>query len=147
MGKLYGSRMDYYGNILLRTNGREERQRQKSQFCSGGRGEAETENLILWLAVLELLVGVWWWHEAQSLTKGWLEVHILDAWLGECQPWGRVRLSDWLKETHCVVETEWEYISVWFYDFLFIIFIFLLCFFLFVGFLQNRQVMVTSLGR
>ena len=139
--------MDYHGNILLRTSRRVDRQKQKAQFCSGGRSEAETENLILWLVVLELLAGVWWWHEAQSLIQGWLEMHILDAWLGERQPWGRVRLSDWLKETHCVVETEWEYISVWFYDFLFIIFIFLLCFFLFVGFLQNRQVMVTSLGR
>ena len=32
----------------------------------GGRGK-ETECLILWLAVLELLVGGWWWH-AGSLT-------------------------------------------------------------------------------
>ena len=26
-----------------------------------GVGEAETECLILWLVVLELLVGGWWW--------------------------------------------------------------------------------------
>ena len=136
--------MDYHGNTLLRTNRREDRQRQKVQFCSGGRGEAETENLILLLVVLKLLADVWWWHEAQSIIQGWLEMHILDAWLGERQPWGQVRLSDWSKEIHRVVETEWEYISAWFYV-LFIIFIFLLCFFLFVEFLQNRQVMVTSL--
>ena len=28
--KLYGSRMGYHGNILLRISGREERQRQKA---------------------------------------------------------------------------------------------------------------------
>ena len=36
--------MDYHGNILLRTNRREDRQKQKAQFCSGGRGKAETES-------------------------------------------------------------------------------------------------------
>ena len=46
---------------------------------------------------------------------GWR--HILDTWLGEHQPWGWVRLSDWVKEIHCVVETEWKFISVWCYDF------------------------------
>ena len=29
-GKLYGSRMGCHGNILLKTNGREEKQRQKA---------------------------------------------------------------------------------------------------------------------
>ena len=56
---------------------------------------------------------------------GWR--HILDTWLGEHQPWEWVRLSDWMKEIHCVVETEWKFISVWCYDFLFY---FLFCFFL-----------------
>ena len=56
--KFYGSRMGYHGNILLKTNWREGRQRQKAQFCRaggrGGRGKAETENLIIvsgWVVV------------------------------------------------------------------------------------------------
>ena len=48
-----------HGNILLRTNGREGRQRQKAQFCNRGRGEVETENLIMWIVVLELLASRW----------------------------------------------------------------------------------------
>ena len=59
LGKLHGSRMGYHENILLRTNGREERQRQKTWFCKGGWRDTKTESLILWLAVLELLAGGW----------------------------------------------------------------------------------------
>ena len=58
LGKLYGSRMGYHGNILLRTNGREQRQRQKSYFCRGTKGEVETESPFLWLAVLEFLAAL-----------------------------------------------------------------------------------------
>ena len=65
---------------------------------------------------------------AQSLIQSWLETHVLDTWLGERQPWGWIRLSDWVKETHCVVETEWKFISVWFYDFLFYFLFFILLF-------------------
>ena len=43
--------------------------------------EAETESLILWLVVLELLVGGWLWREAQSLIQGLVETHILYNWL------------------------------------------------------------------
>ena len=43
----------------------------------GGEGEAETESLILWLVVFELLAGGWWWHEAQSLIQGWLETYFV----------------------------------------------------------------------
>ena len=43
--------------------------------------EAETESLILWLVVLELLVGGWWWREAQSLIQGLVETRILYNWL------------------------------------------------------------------
>ena len=56
--------MSCHGNILLRTNGREEKQRQLRRW---GRGEAEAESLILWLVVVELSVSGWWLHEAQSL--------------------------------------------------------------------------------
>ena len=51
--------MGYHENILLRTNGREERQRQKAWFCKGGWRDTKTESPILWLAVLELLAGGW----------------------------------------------------------------------------------------
>ena len=37
---------------------------RKSDFVGG---EADAESLILWFVVLDLLVGGWWWHEAQSL--------------------------------------------------------------------------------
>ena len=37
---------------------------RKSDFVGG---EAEAESLILWLVVLDLPVGGWWWYEAQSL--------------------------------------------------------------------------------
>ena len=108
----------------------------------GGRGEAETESLILWLVVLELLVGGWLWREAQSLIQGLLETYILYTWFWECLPWGWFRLSDWVKETLCC-KMEME---IYFYLF-FCLFIFYLLFvILFVKFLQNRQVMVTSLG-
>ena len=33
----------------------------------GGGGETETESLILWLVVLELLGGGWWLRDAQDL--------------------------------------------------------------------------------
>ena len=46
-----------------------------------GGGEAKTESRILWLVVLELLAGGWWWHEAQSLIQDLLETHILYIWL------------------------------------------------------------------
>ena len=59
VAKLYGGRMGYHGNILLKTNGRKVRQRQKAQFCRGERGKVETENLIMWVVVLELLAGGW----------------------------------------------------------------------------------------
>ena len=42
-------------------------------------GEAEIESLILLFVVLELLAGVWWWHEAQGFIQGLLETHILYA--------------------------------------------------------------------
>ena len=51
---------------MLRTNGREEGQRQKAYLCREGGGETETESIILWLVVLELLAGGWWLPEAQS---------------------------------------------------------------------------------
>ena len=52
---------------VLRTNAREEGQRQKAYLCREGRGETETESLILWLVVLELLAGGWGLREVQSL--------------------------------------------------------------------------------
>ena len=51
-----GSRIGYHRNILLRTNGGR-RGRDRKPNSVGGRGEAETESLILWLVVLELLEG------------------------------------------------------------------------------------------
>ena len=36
---------------------------KKSNYV-GGEGEAETESLILWLVVIELLPGRWWLREA-----------------------------------------------------------------------------------
>ena len=51
--------MGYHGKILLRTNEREGRLRQKAQFSRGGRDEAEKENLIMWVVVLELLASGW----------------------------------------------------------------------------------------
>ena len=106
----------------------------------GGRGEAETESLILWLVVLELLMGGWLWHEAQSLIQGLLETYILYTWLWEYLPWGWFRLSDWVKET--LVKGEWKFIFICFFAFLFFICFYILC----VKFLENCQVMVTSLG-
>ena len=43
----------------------------------GGGREAETESIILWLVVLELLPGGWWLHEAQSLIQGWLKTYFV----------------------------------------------------------------------
>ena len=57
------------------------RQSRNPYSVGVGKGEAETESLILWLVVLELLAGGWGWHEAQSLIQGWLETHILYTWL------------------------------------------------------------------
>ena len=72
--------MGYHGNILLRTNvGKGGRDRKPNSV--GGRGEAEVENLILWLVVLEFLVDGLWLCEAQSLIQGLLETHILYTWL------------------------------------------------------------------
>ena len=56
---LYGSRMGYHGNILLKTYGSKRGRDRKPNLVGGGRQEAETERLILWLVVLELLAGVW----------------------------------------------------------------------------------------
>ena len=47
---------------------------------------------------------------------------------------GWVRMSDWVKETHCVVKAEWKCIFIWFYDFSFFVlfyefFIFFICFY------------------
>ena len=57
------------------------RGRDKKPNSVGGRGEAEAEGLILWLVVLEMLAGGWWWHEARSLIQGLLKTHILYTWL------------------------------------------------------------------
>ena len=100
-----GSRMGYHGNILLRTNGGR-RGRDWKPNSVEGRGEAETESLILWLAVLKLLVGGWLWREALSFIQGLLETRILYTWFWERLPWGWFRLSDSVKETHCVVKAE-----------------------------------------
>ena len=35
-----------------------------------GRGEAETESIVLWLVVLELLARGWWSLEAQKSYSG-----------------------------------------------------------------------------
>ena len=57
--------MGYDGNILLKTNGGRRGRDRKSNLVGGerrGGGDAETESLILWLVVLELLVVlVAWW--------------------------------------------------------------------------------------
>ena len=55
------------------------RGRDRKPNSVGGRGEADTESLILWLSVLELLAGGWWWREGQSFIQGWLETHILNT--------------------------------------------------------------------
>ena len=34
--------------------------------------------------------------------------------------------SDWVKETHCAVKVEWKFISLWSYDFLFFILLFII---------------------
>ena len=46
---------------------------KKPNSVGEGRGDAETESLILWLVVLKLLAGMWWWGEAQRLIQGLLE--------------------------------------------------------------------------
>ena len=96
-----GSRMGYHGNILLRTSGGR-RGRNRKPNSVGGKGEAETESLILWLLVLRLLAGGWWWHEAQSLIQGLLETYFVYQDLST-SVWGWVRLPDWIKETYFVV--------------------------------------------
>ena len=54
--------MDCHGNILLKINGgRRGRNRKPNLVLEEGVREAERECLILWLVVLELLVGGWWW--------------------------------------------------------------------------------------
>ena len=91
--------------------------------------------------MLKFLAGGWWWHEAQSLIQGLLETPISHTRLCKHQPWGWVRLSDWVKETQCVVKAEWKIFFIWFYDFYFLFaFYYILC----VKF-QNHQVIVTSL--
>ena len=75
VGNFYGSRMDYHGNILLRTNGRggggwRGRDKKFNSVGGRGRGEAETQSLNLWLVVPELLVGGWWWRESYSGIAG-----------------------------------------------------------------------------
>ena len=40
---------------------------RKPEFVKGAWGEAETENLIMWLVMLDWLAGGWWWRETQSL--------------------------------------------------------------------------------
>ena len=51
--------MGYHGNILLKTYGSKRDRDRKPNLVGGGGQEAETERLILWLVVLELLAGVW----------------------------------------------------------------------------------------
>ena len=54
--------MGYHRKIQLKINeGRRGRDR-KPNLVGGGGGEPETESLILWLVVLELLAVGWWWH-------------------------------------------------------------------------------------
>ena len=62
------------------------RGRDRKPNSVGGRGEAETESLILWLLVLKFLAGGSWWREAQSLIKGLLETPISHTRLWEHQP-------------------------------------------------------------
>ena len=107
----------------------------------GGRGEAETESLILWLVVLKLLVGGWLQREAQSLFQGLLETYFVylalrTSTLGMVYT---VRLG--IRNTLCCKSRVeiYFYLVLWF-------FIYLLYYILFVKFLQNCQVMVTSLG-
>ena len=80
------------------------RGRDRKPNSVGVRGEVETESLILQLVVLKLLACGLWCCEAQSLVLGLLETHILYTWLWQHRPWGWVRLSDWVKETYCVVK-------------------------------------------
>ena len=50
---------------------------KKPNSVGEGTGDAETESLILWLVVLKLLAGRWWWGEAQSLIQGLLETYFV----------------------------------------------------------------------
>ena len=105
------------------------RGRDRKPNSVGGRGEAETESLMLGLVVLELLARGWWWRQAQSLIQGWLQTHISNTWLRECQPWGSARLWDLVKETHCVCRSTMEIyfcLVLWFFIFLFSILLFLI---------------------
>ena len=65
-----------------------------------GEREAETESIILWLVVLELLPDGWWLHEAQSLIQGWLKTHFVYLALrtSVLEIGQAARLG---KETHC----------------------------------------------
>ena len=101
-----GSRMGYHGNILLRTNG-------------GRRGRNRKPDFVAFSAqIVSGWVVVAWGTESYSGLAG--NTYFV-YWLWERQPWGWSRLSDWVKETHCVVKAEWKFIFIWFYDFLFFI--------------------------
>ena len=88
--------------------------------------------------MFELLAGGWWLREALSLIQGWLETHILYTWLWERQPWGWVRLSEWVKETQCCKSRMemYFYLVLWFFIFYcfkkFLFFILLLYYLLYV---------------
>ena len=114
---------------------------KKPNSVGEGTGDAETESLILWLVVLKLLAGRWWWGEAQSLIQGLLETYFVylalrTSAMGMGQT---VRLG----KRNTLFKSGMEiyfYLVLWF-------FIFYLLFIIFcVKFLQNHQVMVTSLG-
>ena len=46
--------------------GRRRGRNRRPNLVEGGGGEAETERLILWLVVVELLVGGWLWRGASD---------------------------------------------------------------------------------
>ena len=118
-------------------------------MCRWGRGEAETESLILWLVVLQLLAGGWWLREAQSLIQGWLVTYfvylalrMLALGMGQI-----VRLGK--RNTLCCKSRMEMYLfgfMIFLFSFMNVLF-FIFALIIFVVGLQNRQVMVTSLGR
>ena len=114
-----GSRMGYHGNILLRTNGgRRGRDWKPNSVGEKGRGrDRKPDSVVCSARIVSGWVVVAWGTESYSGLAGntyfvYLALRSSALAMGQT-----VRLG----KRNTLVKSEWKFIFIWFYDFLFFI--------------------------
>ena len=147
VGKLYGSRMGYHGNILLRTMGK--RGRDKKPKYAGGRGR-DWDRKPNFVACSAWIVRGWVVVRRRTGSNLGLAANTYFVYLTfrtSALGMGQTVRPGKRNTLCCKSRMEmYFYLILWFFIYL-ILWNFYFLFLLFVTCLQNHQMMVTFLGR